>query len=250
MDKVKENLYAHYFEGRIKHTIDLTNLDRVYKTKYFWMIDHLKDVLPSNKNSKILVLGCGVGHEVYALNKMGYRNVLGIDISEEQIEVAKANKLNCKRADAFKFLEKSQDKFDTILAFNFIEHFDLAKAFKLCVLCYDNLTEKGRLILLTPNASNPLASHLRYADPTHEVAFTCPSITQLLTATGFKKIEFKNVKPFGKMDDRMIMRILKFFGTIVVHMSWILIRLFYWINGIKPPKVVSPDLLVIAYRGD
>lgn len=246
--ELKNVLYSNYLKARIKYTIDLSNLRRVYETKYYWMKDHLEDILPNRKDSKILVLGCGVGHEIYALNKMGYKNVLGIDISEEQIKIAKSNELNCIKADAFKFLENNSEKFDVIIAFNFIEHFSLGDAFKLLTLCHKSLTKKGILILLTPNASNPLATHMIYSDPTHIIAFTEMSIRQLLISIGFNEVRFKNVKPFGKLDNRITIKILKLLVAFVINLTWKLVKLVYWLSGIKPPKVVSPDLLVIAYK--
>ncbi len=247
-NRINDMLYAHYFEGRIKYMINLSDIDKVYKTKYFWVNDHLEDVLPSNKDSKILVLGCGIGHEVYALNKMNYKNVIGIDISDEQIEIAKSRKLNCIKVDAFKFLNINKEKYDVIIAFNFIEHFNLEKILELLTLCYKRLNKGGVIILSTPNASNPLAIHHIYGDLTHKIAFTETSIRQLLIAAGFRKIKLKNVKPFGRFDDKIIKRVSKLIMTFIIKVIWKLIQIFYLLNCARSPKVVSTDLLVIAYR--
>lgn len=74
--------------------------------------------------------------------------------------------------------------------------------------------------------------------------------TQLFIVVKFKKIKSKNVKTFGKVDDKIALRIEKFLMTIVVNLKWELIKLFHWLNGIKPPKVISLDLLVIVRKGD
>lgn len=242
-------LYDKYFESRARYMHRLSNLKEEYLTKYYWVKDHIQRYLPKNKDAKILVLGSGLGHEIFALNIMGYSNVLGVDIDAKQIKIAKSVGINCIHADALEYLEKSKENYDAILAFNFLEHFDSENALRLCRLCYMHLSQNGVLILLTPNASNPLASHNIYGDLTHKIGgFTETSIIQLLRIAGFNKIIVCNVKPFGRYDHRIKGKILKFVGIIVIHITWQLIRLIYLINGITPPKVVSNDLLTIAYK--
>lgn len=242
-------VYQQYLEYlRSTGRIDLKKLKRSYEAVYFWMQDHLKKELPENKDSEILVIGCGPGHEVYALNKMGYKNVLGCDISEEQIKIAKFNKLKVIKADAFDLLKNIDKKFDVIIAFGLIEHFKIEKAFELLEVCHAALNDNGIIILRTPNANNIFALKMIYGDITHKVAFNETSLTQLLIAAKFKELKFQNVKTFGKLDDKITLRIMKFLMTIVINLTWKLIRLFYWLNGIKPPKVVSPDLLAIACK--
>ncbi|RLF02790.1 MAG: hypothetical protein DRJ59_02610 [Thermoprotei archaeon] len=242
-------LFNKYFETRAKYMYRLEKLEEGYLSKYYQMKDHIADYLPKNKKAKILVLGSGLGHEVWALNRIGYSNVLGVDIDAEQIEIAKSRGINCLHADALEFLKKTQETYDAILAFNFIEHFDLENALKLCKLCYLRLSKGGILILLTPNAANPLAIRNIYGDLTHRMgAFTETSIVQLLNLAGFNRIIVRNVKPFGRYDHRITKKVLKIIGTMVVHITWQLIRLIYLLNGVKAPKVVSNDLLSIAYK--
>jgi len=213
------------------------------------MKDHIADYLPKNKKAKILVLGSGLGHEVWALNRIGYSNVLGIDINAEQIEIAKSRGINYLHADALEFLERCQETYNAILAFNFIKHFDSENALKLCKLCYTQLSKGGVLILFTLNAANPLAMHNIYDDLTHRIgAFTETSIVQLLNLAGFNRIIVRNVKPFSRYDHRIAKNVLKIIGAIVVYITWQLIRLMYLLNGVKAPRIVSNDLLAIGYK--
>ena len=89
--RLDEYFYHQYLEY-LKATgrCNLTKLKESYELVYFWFKEHIANLLPKNKDAKILVIGCGLGHEVYALNKLGYSNVNGIDISEPQIRIAKA----------------------------------------------------------------------------------------------------------------------------------------------------------------
>ena len=242
-------LLNRYFETHAKYMHRLEELEEEYLSKYYWMKDHIADYLPKNKKAKILALGSGLGHEVWALNRMGYSSVLGVDINAEQIEIAKSRGINCLHADALEFLERCQETYNAILALNFIEHFDLETALKLCKLCYMRLSKGGVLILLTPNAANPLTIHNIYGDLTHRMgAFTETSIVQLLNLAGFNRIIVRNVKPFGRYDHRIAKKVLKITGTIVVHITWQLIHLMYLLNGVKAPRVVSNDLLAVGYK--
>ncbi|OYT55957.1 MAG: hypothetical protein B6U76_04735 [Desulfurococcales archaeon ex4484_217_2] len=227
----------------------LERLKDEYLAKYYWMETHIASFLPKDKKVKILVLGSGLGHEVWALNRMGYNNVLGVDIDTVQVEIAKSMGINCVCADALEFLEKSRETYDAILAFNFLEHFDLGNALKLCRLCYLRLSKGGVLILLTPNAANPLAMRNIYSDLTHKIgAFTEVSIVQLLNLVGFNRIILCNVKTFGLKDRKLIKMLVKIMATLMTYTTWGLIKLFYIMNGTIPPKVVSNDLLAIAIK--
>ncbi|RLE99340.1 MAG: hypothetical protein DRJ59_08065 [Thermoprotei archaeon] len=135
------------------------------------------------------------------------------------------------------------------MTFNFIEHFDLENALKLCKLCYTRLSKGGVLILFTPNATTPLAIHSIYDDLTHRIgAFTETSIVQLLNLAGFNRIIVCNVKPFGRYDHRIAKKVLKIIEAIVVYITWQLIRLMYLLNGVKALRIVSNDLLAIGYK--
>ena len=244
-----KELLSKYFESRARFMHKLEELEEEYLTKYYWMLDHIKRFLPHNSDAQILVLGCGLGHEVYALNKMGYKNVLGVDIDCKQVEICRAKGINCICADAIEYLEKADKTYDVILMFNLLEHFDLDEALKLCRLCHAKLSKNGRLILLVPNASNLIATHMIYSDLTHKIgAFTETSIVQLLKAARFSRVIVSNVKTFGRYDHRITKRILKIVGTIIIHITRQIIRLMYLLNGISPPKVVSSDLLAIAIK--
>ena len=246
---VSEELLSRYFETRARFMHKLEKLEEEYLTKYYWMLDHIKVFLPRNPSVQVLVLGCGLGHEVYALSKMGYKNVLGVDIDCKQVEICRAKGINCICADAIEYLEKTDETYDVILMFNLLEHFDLDKALKLCNLCHIKLAENGRLILSVPNAANPFATYNIYGDLTHRIgAFTETSIVQLLKAAGFSRVIVSNVKTFGRYDHRVTKRILKIVGTIIIHITRQIIRLMYLLNGISPPKVVSSDLLAIAIK--
>ncbi|NQS89514.1 class I SAM-dependent methyltransferase, partial [Patescibacteria group bacterium] len=44
------------------------------------------EFIPQDKNSRILDIGCGCGHFLYYLQKNGYTNFYGIDVSSQQVD--------------------------------------------------------------------------------------------------------------------------------------------------------------------
>lgn len=71
----KDENVKRYGEG-IK--IGLWNSEKIFFEKYI------------NKSDYILDLGCGAGRTTFALNKLGYNKIIGVDIAENLIEYAKS----------------------------------------------------------------------------------------------------------------------------------------------------------------
>lgn len=152
--------------------------------------------LPTSKDAKILDVACGTGHFLYFLMKEGYKNVLGIDISESQLEIARKMGIkNVERADLFEYLPKHPEEYDMIVANDIIEHLKKDEVFNFLDNIWNALKPEGKLILSTLNASTLFGSHGRYIDFTHEVSFTPESIYEVLTITGFKNIEIYGEGP-------------------------------------------------------
>jgi len=107
---------------------------------------------------RILDIGCGRGELSYALANAG-ANITGIDYSESAINIAKAafrevpvpGKLRflCEDAINFKF---GNEKYDVILATDFVEHVDEAALRKILEKSTKALSKEGHLIIHTaPN---------------------------------------------------------------------------------------------------
>lgn len=146
---------------------------------------------PSDKDARILDLGCGSGTLLYFLRQMGYKNISGIDSSPEQVEQARQlGFANVSHADAFTFLETvADDSYEAVAAFDIIEHLTKSELLHLADEIYRTLGPGGVWIIHAPNAEGFLGSRVRYADLTHEQAFTPASVEQLARAAGFRSSE-------------------------------------------------------------
>lgn len=82
---------------QIQSIRDLYNREEVQKTYIeavdkvgLWQSEKLMFSKYISKNDKILDLGCGAGRTTINLFKNGYRNIIGLDISDKFIEFAKS----------------------------------------------------------------------------------------------------------------------------------------------------------------
>lgn len=184
----KDALYKSYVSTHIAHrkgTFDLAKLKRQLPG----FRQHFGQLLPTDKNVRIADLGCGSGGLVWWLHQSGFTNSKGVDGSPEQ--VALAHQLGIDSVvlgDVFEFLEN--ERCHTVLfARDLIEHFEKQSVFVFLEKCFSSLVPGGKLVLQIPNAESPYFGRVRYGDFTHELAFTASSITQLLGAAGYTRIE-------------------------------------------------------------
>ena len=83
----------------------------------------LKGWLPGKKDASILEVGCGWGRLLYFLKTRGYVNVQGVDISPEQVLIARQVIDNVTEGDAIEYLDNHPHSFDLIIGLDIIEHF-------------------------------------------------------------------------------------------------------------------------------
>jgi len=199
----REGLDQKYFSTQYKHFMPTTPegwacvLDRIRL--------NFEDVLsPLSRDSLILDVACGVGYLEHYLLSQGFQSLESIDISGEQIAIAKQKlteygvdfdgRVKFVEASAFDYLGKS-DAYDVVVMFDIIEHFAKEKIGQLLGLSYTALRPGGLLLLRTINADNPLFGRSFYHDFTHETPFTPDSIRQCMAAVGFRinKLDYEKV---------------------------------------------------------
>ncbi len=215
MEKYKEELYVEYATSfkNAGNKIDLEKASKLWPIFKYCM----RNWLPKDKNANIIDLGCGDGTVMHLLkHKCNYNNISGIDISPDQVSLAKQHMTNVELGDALVYLRSTKQKFDLILGIDIIEHLSKSEALELINLCYEKLNNKGRIVLQTPNSASPFFGIIRYGDFTHELGFTTNLLSQLLARNGFKNIESRESGPipFG----------YSFFSTIR-YLLWQFIRI-------------------------
>lgn len=164
---------------------------KVYKRRF-------KDIMPADKEAKIIDVACGAGNFLYFLQNEGYINSQGIDLSEEQLELArKVGVNNLKKADLFKYLPKYPESFDMIVANDIIEHLKKDEVLELLDLIFRSLKPFGKVLIATLNTQSLFGSSMLFVDFTHEQGFTPRSLSQVLRVCDFKDVKVYGEKPIA-----------------------------------------------------
>lgn len=156
---------------------------------------YLRGWLPAARESAVLEVGCGRGRFLAAMRAAGYTNVRGVDVSGEQIALARSSGLEVVQGDAMTYLAGLSEKQDLVAAFDFIEHLAKEEVIRFLELAHASLKPGGAIVLQTFNAASPFSGGIRYGDFTHEVAYTPGSLGGLLRAHGFGTVTAREVSP-------------------------------------------------------
>jgi len=188
MTKIQDKIYETYSskkvhkDGKIVSQSDMSIWARhtFERVKYF---------LPADNSAAILDIATGTGNFLFMLSEKGYSNLTGVDISEEQIDIAKriVPTAQLHHTDLIDFLLGKENQFDLISGFDIIEHFTREEAYKLLLKVNKALKPNGRIILQTPNAYSPWMGSVCYGDLTHEWFYTPNSLDDLLIQCGFSQ---------------------------------------------------------------
>ena len=177
----------------IKQTEYFNNrqVDAKYYSQYV-LPKYLRASLPSNKNIKVLDIGCGFGQFLFALKQMDYTNLTGIDINDESINECKSKGINAIQInDIREFARNSTEKYDIIIMSHVLEHID--KDIIIDTLAHIKkylLSDGGKFLLMVPNAQSYTGAYWRYEDFTHTTMFTAGSCIYTLKSAGFSEINF------------------------------------------------------------
>lgn len=228
MDNSLDNSLNYALYYRIWHDATSAHFDEM--ASFFKRI--LKPVLPSiHPNARILDLGCGQGLLVYALGIGGYTSVEGVDISPQQIDVAKEKGLNCRlvQRDFTRVLAAtSPGSYDVIFLMDVLEHVPRGEQPALVDDLSRLLVPGGKLILSVPNANSSFGLRWRYNDWTHECSFTEHSLTFLLLNKGFSEVKFFPYE-FVKRPDHLV-------GHTKGYVLWFLHRV---VRGLRRVEAVA-----------
>lgn len=189
MYNYRNTLYQNYYSTH-SGTTD-TSAQKVHfdqQVRYF--VREFSDVIQAPTDATILDIGCGTGSLINALNELGYTNTRGVDLSEEQVAMAKTFGVEgVVEMDAKTFLADKQGEFDVIFAVDLIEHLGKDELVEFLNMVHAALKPGGQVIFRTPNMDTPFASVFAFADFTHEIFLNKSSATQVMQACGYRNVE-------------------------------------------------------------
>jgi 2-polyprenyl-3-methyl-5-hydroxy-6-metoxy-1,4-benzoquinol methylase len=136
----------------------------------------------------ILDIGCGQGELVQLLLADGF-DAEGIDVSPEQVAIARATGLDRIREGDFRdILAERPRLLGAVVATDLLEHLTKSEVLDTFDRVAAALVPGGVFIARVPNAGSPFGGHIRYGDFTHESSYTARSVRQLAAAAGFGSV--------------------------------------------------------------
>jgi 2-polyprenyl-3-methyl-5-hydroxy-6-metoxy-1,4-benzoquinol methylase len=125
---------------------------------------------------RVLEIGCNKGFLMAALASLGFRRLTGIDLSPDDIQVAKGlvpeAELLC--TDAESHLEQKKATYDFVILKAVLEHVSKEKVIPFLMKVRNALKEDGMIIIDVPNMDWLMAQHERY------MGFTRESLAQVM----------------------------------------------------------------------
>lgn len=178
----KRELFESY------HSTHLAYLDGDDQSKLNWFLKYVKkNYFPyingyNKDSSKILEIGCNKGYMLAALSSFGFRNLYGVDLSPDDVKIAKAivSNADIRCSHAVEYLKDTIEHFDIIILKAVLEHVQKDEIIPFLEAIKNGLNSGGTVIIDVPNMDWLFASHERYMDFTHEVGFTRESLRQIM----------------------------------------------------------------------
>ena len=171
----------------------------------WWDHKYLPLLADLERGSEILEIGCGSGALLSYLERRGFQHAQGVDISVEQIELARKRGVQAEQADALTYLEAHRKTFAAIVAVDVLEHLNRDELLRIASMLHAALEPRGRLLVQTANGAGLLPGQVIFGDLTHLTVFTPESLAQLLRSVGFCDLTFYETGPIpirvrGKLD--------------------------------------------------
>ncbi|MGK5112626.1 MULTISPECIES: class I SAM-dependent DNA methyltransferase [unclassified Geodermatophilus] len=200
--------------------------------------------LPDDRRGPVVDLGCGQGALVAAMRAAGYTRARGIDVSPEQVAIARQSGIDgVEQGDVLEVLSASPGQFLAITATDFFEHLTREELLVLLPQVRAALRDGGVLVGRVPNAVSPFGGNYRHGDFTHESWFTARSVRQLMAVAGFAGVD---VYPSAPAPHGVV--------SALRRLVWTFYSGFFKLGlaaetGVLRGNIVTQNLVFVARRG-
>lgn len=245
----KQQFYNTYVSTHYQYVAAAT--EAVFRKRLYVWKSYFLPYLPRQKDSAILEIGSGVGHNLYALKALGYTNIRGTDYSKECVELCKNKGFEVQLVDERtekSFYQSHKDMFNMVVLYDVLEHYSPSEGAVLLSSIKLMLQKDGHILISVPNANHPFSNTLLFADITHRCLYNPISLSQLLRNCGFRRNSFFEINSFTPYDNNPIMSFLK-----MTLMTWIAFvgesfwRMIALSQGVLL-RECKPTLIAIAKR--
>lgn len=191
------------------------------------------------RNIKILEVGPGLGEFESYLNDKQVYDIDIVDNDKSILEyVSKKYKIrNFYLTKDTSFVDKKLGSYNLIFLMQVLEHLPVDKYATTVRLLYKHLERGGFLVVVVPNANNPLGLIERYGDLQHTGSFTEQSLKDLINVSGIKdySLEIKGyeIPPYD------LVNILRIILQKILHLILLAVMI---VNGGIFFKTMTPNI--------
>ena len=184
------NKTAENYADKFLNELDHKHFDRIILTA-FW---------EQNKNKGQLIdFGCGPGQTTYFIYKCGLENVIGTDLSDEMVKVAKRHnpKINFEQADLLN-LKYKENTLGSAIAFYAIVHFDYIQIKTALTEVHRILVDKGEF-MFSFHIGNEIVHLDNFLDKEVNIKFQffeVDRIKALIEEVGFEIVDILKRQPY------------------------------------------------------
>jgi len=219
---------------------------------YRKVVSILEKFLDNKKSLKILDYGCGVGTIAFYLANKGIK-VIGIDISDKAIEIAKKSAKALKLEDKTRFYTLKggvrsirNKKFDLVIALEVLEHVE--KDSELLEFLANCLKRRGFLIISVPSSNAPLNK----LGLTKEFDKRVGHLRRYTAIDLVKKVKRNKLKVIQLIKTEGIIRnflfVIPILGNLVRFIRGPLSDFVTFVDDLTVPLFGESDIFVIAQK--
>lgn len=186
-EALRDRLYEAYATGHAARG-ERKASDLIYRRD-------IRPMLPLPMQGAVVDIGCGQGHLVRLLLSDGFE-AEGVDVSPEQVAIARGSGLDRVRQGDYREMLKSRTgQFSAVTATDLLEHLAKDEVLETFDAVWAALLPGGVFIARVPNAVSPFGGRIRYGDFTHDSWYTARSVRQLAAASGFESVMVRPCPP-------------------------------------------------------
>lgn len=196
-------------------------------------------------NIKILEVGPGLGEFESYLNDRGVSDIDIVDNDKNILDYV-SGKYQIKRnylTNNISHFDKKLGKYKFIFLMQVLEHLPADKYVATLQLLYKHLEKGGFLVIVVPNANNPLGLVERYGDLQHTGSFTEQSLKDLVNLSGIEdsSIEIKGYE----IPPADFLNLIRIFLQKILHTILLAIMI---INGGLFFKIMTPNIMLVICK--
>jgi len=228
-----------YKESKFDYDVELENL----KETYGYYLKKVEKLIPSKEN--LLEIGCGNGFFLEKALEMNYKNVYGIEPSDEAIKKASLMVKDKIIPEGFDKKYFQDNFFDVICIFQVIEH--IADLDKLLEGCFKCLKKNGVVLCISHNVDSFFSKILKDKCPIinneHIYIFSKKTLQKIFLRKKFQVIEIGSVANIYSLNYWFkMMPIPRFLKKIIFNLSS-----FLKISN-KKIKIKAGNIFIIAKK--